>query len=272
MSPRPKNIRKVRELPQAVAFVPLNAASADPVCLHLEEYEAVVLCDYEGKTQQEAAELMQVSRPTLTRIYAAAREKIAEALVRARPLHIEGGKVYVEGGWFCCKHCGLLFNVLDPLLNRHPMLCLRCKGVCESVKEENIDFSNYREMMKIALPTRGGMIDDHFGHCEFYTVVTVNEENQIVMTEAFPSPQGCGCKSNIAFKLQEDGVRVMLAGNMGAGALNKLSACGIEVIRGCHGAVMDVVEAYLRGEIHDSGISCAHHHEGEEHQCAHSQE
>lgn len=269
MSPRPKNIRRVRELPQTVAFAPLKISCTDQVCLHLEEYEAIVLCDYEGRNQQEAAVLMQVSRPTLTRIYAAARKKIAEALVQARPLIIEGGRVYVEGGWFRCRHCSLFFNVLDPLMDCKPMLCPRCGGACDLVKKEDINFTVYKNMKKIALPTRGGMIDDHFGHCEFYTVVTIDDENRIVMTEAFPSPQGCGCKSGIAFKLQEDGVTVMLAGNMGAGALNKLSACGIQVIRGCHGAVTDVVEAYLKGEIQDSGVACEHHHEDGKHQCAH---
>lgn len=268
MSPRPKNIRKVRELPQAVAFVPLNATGADQVCLYLEEYEAIVLCDYEGKNQQEAADLMQVSRPTLTRIYASARRKMAEALVQARPLVIEGGKVYIEGGWFHCRHCGLLFNVVDPSVEQKPVLCPQCGVHCDRVKKEEIKFTNYKNMKKIALPTRGGMIDDHFGHCEFYTVVTVDDENRIVLTEAFPSPQGCGCKSNIASKLQQDGVRVMLAGNMGAGALNKLSECGIQVIRGCHGAVLDVVQAYLRGEVQDSGVACSHHEDGD-HQCAH---
>lgn len=127
-------------------------------------------------------------------------------------------------------------------------------------------------MKKIALPTRGGMIDDHFGHCEFYTLVTVDDENNIVLTESLPSPQGCGCKSNIASKLQEYGISVMLAGNMGAGALNKLSECGIQVIRGCRGLVMDVVQAYLKGDIHDSGVACSHHHEDGEHQCAHHQD
>ena len=29
-------------------------------------------------------------------------------------------------------------------------------------------------MMKlIAIPTRDGMVDDHFGHCAYYTVVTI---------------------------------------------------------------------------------------------------
>lgn len=70
-------------------------------------------------------------------------------------------------------------------------------------------------MKKIALPTRNGLIDDHFGHCEFYTIFTVDEENRISRTQVLPSPQGCGCKSDIASKLQADGVTVMLAGNMG---------------------------------------------------------
>ena len=88
------------------------------------------------------------------------------------------------------------------------------------------------------------------------------------MSETIPSPQGCGCKSNIAFKLQEDGVTVMLAGNMGEGALNKLSSCNIKVIRGCKGAVLEVAEAYLAGKIQDSGVGCAGHHEAG-HVCSH---
>lgn len=63
-------------------------------------------------------------------------------------------------------------------------------------------------MKKIALPTRNGLIDDHFGHCEFYTIFTVDEENRISRTQVLPSPQGCGCKSDIASKLQTDGVTV----------------------------------------------------------------
>lgn len=45
-------------------------------------------------------------------------------------------------------------------------------------------------MKKIALPTRNGLIDDHFGHCEFYTIFTVDEENRIARTQVLPSPQG----------------------------------------------------------------------------------
>ena len=39
-------------------------------------------------------------------------------------------------------------------------------------------------MMKlIAIPTRDGMVDDHFGHCAYYTVVTLDEQNQVIKQE-----------------------------------------------------------------------------------------
>ena len=47
--------------------------------------------------------------------------------------------------------------------------------------------------MKIAVPTREGRIDDHFGHCDHYTIFTI-EQGQVISREELPSPQGCGCK------------------------------------------------------------------------------
>ncbi len=124
--------------------------------------------------------------------------------------------------------------------------------------------------MKIAIPTRNNVVDDHFGHCEAYTVFTVGAGNQIEQTETLPSPQGCGCKSNIASVLKEKGVTIMLAGNMGGGALNVLSNNGINVFRGCSGDVRQLAEKYLNGQISDSGEGCHHHdHHDEGHECKH---
>lgn len=124
--------------------------------------------------------------------------------------------------------------------------------------------------MKVAVPTRGNKVDDHFGHCEAYTVFSINENKKIISSELLPSPQGCGCKSNIASILKEKGVGIMLAGNMGGGALNILNSHGIEVYRGCSGDVYQLVETFLKGNVEDSGVGCQHHeHQGEEHQCNH---
>lgn len=122
--------------------------------------------------------------------------------------------------------------------------------------------------MKIAIPTKDNQVDDHFGHCEYFTVYTI-ENNVIKEVESVPSLQGCGCKSNIVFDLKEKGVEMMLAGNMGQGAFNKLVSADIKVIRGCNGSVEATMDSYLKGEIKDSLVFCGHHHHEEGHQCHH---
>lgn len=121
-------------------------------------------------------------------------------------------------------------------------------------------------MIKIAIPTRDNVVDDHFGHCDHYTVFSVDAPStdsgqapNVIGSERLDSPQGCGCKSNIASVMQEMGITIMLAGNMGMGAFNKLTMHGISVVRGCHGNIEDVLRAYLDGSIADSAESCSHH-------------
>ena len=116
--------------------------------------------------------------------------------------------------------------------------------------------------MKIAVPTRDNRVDDHFGHCDHYTIFTI-EDRKIVAKQSMPSPQGCGCKSGVAADLQELGVVMMLAGNMGEGAKSKLNAHNINVIRGCSGNVDELVAAYLEGKVYDSGLGCTEHECGD---------
>lgn len=113
--------------------------------------------------------------------------------------------------------------------------------------------------MKIAVPTRDGFVDNHFGHCEYYTVCTLDADKNIISTERLDSPQGCGCKSGIAAVMQQMGITLMLAGNMGQGAYNKLMAHGIGVVRGCQGDVEAVLRSYINGTLVDSGDMCSHH-------------
>lgn len=113
--------------------------------------------------------------------------------------------------------------------------------------------------MKIAIPTRNNRVDDHFGHCEYYTIFTLNDAHEITATATHDSPEGCGCKSDIAPVLAGKGITLMLAGNMGDGAKKVLSDNHIQVIRGCSGPVEEVIKAWIRGELTDSGDSCDHH-------------
>jgi predicted Fe-Mo cluster-binding NifX family protein len=119
--------------------------------------------------------------------------------------------------------------------------------------------------MKIAVPSRDGKVDSHFGHCEYFTVFSLNEQGQICDKEILTPPPGCGCKSNIVSRLVDLDVGVLLAGNMGQGAVNKLSAAGIRVIRGCSGPVNRVVEDYAAGNCTDAPILCHDHGSCPEH-------
>jgi len=128
--------------------------------------------------------------------------------------------------------------------------------------------------MKIAVPvTRNNQIDDHFGHCEFYSVFTISSANEITDVTTIPAIEGCGCKSGIAVTLADNDVTVMLAGGIGGGAIYVLNNAGIDVVRGCSGNPEENVKLFIAGKINDNGISCAQHEShqagGEGHQCSH---
>jgi predicted Fe-Mo cluster-binding NifX family protein len=116
-------------------------------------------------------------------------------------------------------------------------------------------------MVKVALPSRDNQVDDHFGHCEYFTIFTINHDREIVGEEKLKPGVGCGCKSNVVLQLAALGVETMLTGNIGTGAIELLSTHGIRVVRGCSGDVRGAVEAWLDGATTDSGKSCAHHGE-----------
>ncbi len=99
--PRPFKCRFVEKLPPADYFKPrgIPLSELELVNLTVDEFEAVRLADYEGLYQEQAAERMGVSRPTFGNILAAARKKIADALVNSRAIRIEGG-VYRTGDAF----------------------------------------------------------------------------------------------------------------------------------------------------------------------------
>jgi predicted Fe-Mo cluster-binding NifX family protein len=127
--------------------------------------------------------------------------------------------------------------------------------------------------MKIAVPiTKENLIDSHFGHCESYGIFTISDKNEISDIKSMESPQGCGCKSDIASVLAADGVTVMLAGGIGGGAINVLNNSGIDVIRGCSGDATEIVKQYVAGLVKDSGSSCQAHesHYSYGHVCNHN--
>lgn len=89
--PRPKKRRMVGQWPHIAEFGPTQIPPEGELELSLEEMEAIRLSDFEKLDQDGAARLMGVSRQTYGRILAAARGRVAEALVTGKRIRIGGG-------------------------------------------------------------------------------------------------------------------------------------------------------------------------------------
>jgi len=120
-------------------------------------------------------------------------------------------------------------------------------------------------MKKVALPSKGEMIDNHFGHCEKFTIVSLNQDNDAVEFVDYKGPETCGCKSDLASDLAKEGVSVLLAGGIGQGAINKLKAAGIDVFTGYSGEVKNVLDQWLKGN--KGNYSVCPPHSGDGHEC-----
>ena len=115
MSPRNKQYRKVLSPPVLKGFQPIGIPYDDSTVVKLlfEEYEALRLADYSGLKQQEAAKMMNISRPTFTRIYNACLKKLARAFTEGRSIVIEGGDVEFDKQWYRCNACTIVFHHPD---------------------------------------------------------------------------------------------------------------------------------------------------------------
>jgi predicted DNA-binding protein (UPF0251 family) len=106
--PRPFNRRRIAGRPAASIFKPIGIPTRhlDELLMTLDEFEAIRLADLDDLYQEQAAERMNVSRTTFSRIIDSARRKLADALVHGKALRIEGGPVSVEGRRCCRMHDG----------------------------------------------------------------------------------------------------------------------------------------------------------------------
>lgn len=106
---------------------------SEPISIQYEEYEALRLADYDAYSHLQAAEKMNVSRPTFTRIYEKVRKKLAQAFVEGRPMFIEGGDVEFDKQWYRCQDCNTVFHVSSEVN-------ISC-GACGSQQVEHLNES-----------------------------------------------------------------------------------------------------------------------------------
>lgn len=91
--PRPRRCRRVGFEPGITYFKPAGILKAEleETILAVDEFEAIRLKDLIGLDQEKAAKKMSISQPTFHRLVLNARKKIADAIVNAKAIRIEGG-------------------------------------------------------------------------------------------------------------------------------------------------------------------------------------
>ncbi|MDD6707793.1 MAG: DUF134 domain-containing protein [Eubacterium pyruvativorans] len=242
--PRPKRCRRVQSFPAFWCFEAEDGRNRpdDSIRLTLDEYEAIRLLDLEGLTQAECAEMMNVSRTTVTAIYERARKKIAECIVNGRRLLISGGDYDLETEETASGSAG--------------------KGT---------------NTMRLAVTyDADGTVFQHFGRTEQFKIYDI-ENGEVTRTEVLGTG-GTGHGALAGF-LKSIGADALICGGIGGGAQSALAEAGIPFFGGVTGPADEAAKAYTEGKLsfdpevhcdhhhHEEGHSCGGHHHGEGHSC-----
>jgi predicted DNA-binding protein (UPF0251 family)/predicted Fe-Mo cluster-binding NifX family protein len=234
--PRPFKNRCVNGHPVSVLYKPagIPAANLQSVQLNLDEFESIRLIDHLGLEQEKAAEQMGVSRPTVTRIYASARKKIADALVLGQALRIEGGPI-------------IQFDE-------------QCRGMgCQGRHRhghghQDRTIKTRSNKMKIVVCAQSNSpqaaIDSRFGRTAFWAIFDDQSKQYefIANHSNLQATQGAGIQAAQAVLDADAGV--LIACNVGPKAMAVLKAGGIEVFQAQAGMnVEQAIAAYQAGQL-----------------------
>ena len=110
--------------------------------------------------------------------------------------------------------------------------------------------------MKFAIPLAEGKLTAHFGHCQEFALVDV-EDNEVKQTETLvPPPHEPGV---LPKWLHDLGANVIIAGGMGARALDLFTQNDIKVVVGASALAPEVlVKQYLDNALQVGGNVCDH--------------
>ncbi|MBN2668849.1 MAG: DUF134 domain-containing protein [Bacteroidales bacterium] len=120
---RSKNNRIVHEPPMFTDFKPRGFKKNDlpQIELSIDEFEAVRLADFKSQSHEEAAQMMNISRPTFSRLIETARHKIADFIINGKYLEIKGGAIHFKNNLFRCQSCEQTFSVeIEKIISRCP--------------------------------------------------------------------------------------------------------------------------------------------------------
>ena len=114
------------------------------------------------------------------------------------------------------------------------------------------------EKMKIAIPLADGRLCVHFGHCEQFALVEVDDAAKTITSTSYLTPPAHE-PGVLPRWLHEQGANVIIAGGMGQRAQDLFSQSGVKVVVGAPGDMPEnVVSAYLAGTLEVGQNVCDH--------------
>ena len=226
--PRPRKCRKVCCLPDNDGFVPVRGGEElTPIVLNVDEYEAIRLIDREGFSQEQCGEYMRIARTTVQQIYAAARKKLADALVEGLPQRIEGGDFQLCDGNedYCgCGGC-----------RRHRRGCVQ-QNIMEDRK------------MRIAIPLDENKQDVCIVLARApYFLFWEDGKDTILENPAAQAHGGAGIQA--AQFLVDNGVNVLITVRCGQNAADVFKAAGMKIYKSANKAAADDLTAFEDGKL-----------------------
>ncbi len=120
---RPQDNRIVYEPPLFTEFKPIGvkAQGLEQVQMTLDEFEALRLADFNGLSHAEAADEMEISRSTFSRLIEKARKKVSDFFIHGKLLTIDGGNIHFRNNIIRCIDCGHMFKTnIDKSISECP--------------------------------------------------------------------------------------------------------------------------------------------------------
>ena len=150
---------------------------------------------------------------------------------------------------------GVFKKALSEFVNN---VSLQCEaGVPADKKPEKDVMVAEGNRLKIAVPLAEGRLTNHFGHCEQFAILNV-ENNRIDNKELVtPPPHEPGILPR--WLGDEKGVNLIIAGGMGQKAINLFNEKGVRVITGAPNLEPEeLVHQYLKGTLQTGVNVCDH--------------
>jgi len=128
----------------------------------------------------------------------------------------------------------------------------------DSVQDRRDEKTMEGKIMKIALPVADGKLCMHFGHCQFFALVEVDQDQKVILNTKMLTPPA-HAPGVLPPWVAEQGASYVITGGMGGRAVQLFEQAGVKVITGAPAEPPEkLVMAFLNGTLQTGDNVCDH--------------